>query len=252
MSMMQFNPFSRSASLFFRLQAVTRRLSIAWLLLCTLILPTAVDATVTETVIELQDGGTVRVFLLEPDNHGDGPWPLSILMTAGDGNEYVARAQFWLGHELANQGWLIAVPISPAPDYFTGSGSHRIPEVISRLHKHDKIHGDKALLVGVSTGGSAALELAARQPELYYGVVAAPGMLKDLSLIGDMKGLPVYIRIGERDSFRWNRRLPALVDALEAGGADVNARLIPGGQHVLRVNWSRLRPWLDSLDVKQD
>ena len=215
-------------------------------LLCT-VLSSPLYATVRETVVELQDGGTVKVFIFEPDNHGEGPWPLSILMAGGGGNEYVARAQFWLGQELANQGWLIAVPVGPTPSYFTGEGEHRIPEVIRRLQTHDSIRGQKALLVGVSTGGSFALELAARQPELYYGVVAAPGTLRDLSVIGDMKQLPVYLRIGERDSFRWDRTMPALVQALEAGGAQVNARLVPNGQHIFRMNWDNLRPWLDSL-----
>lgn len=221
-------------------------------LLCNVMLSHSLYATVRETLVELQDGGTVKVFIFEPDNHGEGPWPLSILMTGGGGNEYVARAQFWLGQELANQGWLIAVPVSPTTSYFTGEGSHRIPEVIRRLQTHDSIHGQKALLVGVSTGGSSALELAARQPDLYYGVVAAPGMLKDLSVIGDMKQLPVYLRIGERDSFRWDRSMPALVHSLEAAGARVNARLVPNGQHIFRMNWDHLRPWLDSLRHEHD
>lgn len=233
-----------------RLPAARRRLrQLALLvgLLCAVAFTSPLYATVRETLIELQDGGTVKVFIFEPDNHGDGPWPLSILMAGGGGNEYVARAQFWLGQELANQGWLIAVPVSPTANYFAGENDHRIPEVISQLQTHSSISGQKALLVGVSTGGSFALELAARQPELYYGVVAAPGMLKDLSIIKDMKQLPVYLRIGERDSFRWDRSMPALVQALEEAGAQVNARLVPRGQHIFRMNWDNLRPWLDSL-----
>lgn len=232
-----------------RLPSLFALLLVLW---STMLVSSGVHATARETIINLDDGSSVKVFLFEPDNHGTGPWPLSILMAGGGGNEYVARAQFWLGQELANQGWLIAVPVSTGNLTFTGSGGHRIPEVIRHLQVHDRIRGNKALLMGVSTGGSTALELAAEQPDLYYGVVATPGMLKDLSLIGNMNQLPVYLRIGEQDSFRWNRSMPALVDALEAAGARVNARLVDNGKHIFRMNWDDLRPWLDALPIERD
>lgn len=200
-----------------------------------------------ETIVELEDGSSVKVFLFEPADQSSGPWPLTILMSGGSGNEYVARAQFWLGRELAKQGWMIAVPVSPTNTPFTGENGQKIPKVIKHLQTFDDIMPGKALLVGVSTGGSSALELAAQHPDQYHGVVAVPGMLRDLSLIQDMKNLPVYLRIAEDDLFRWNREMPALVQALEIGGARVNARLVTGGKHVFRLDWNELQPWIESL-----
>lgn len=215
-------------------------------ILCLLLLPAL--AAARDTIVELEDGSTVKVFLFEPSkDHGDGPWPLCVLMPGGDGNEYVARAQFWLGKELATRGWMIAVPVSPTNTPFTGANGQKIPKVISQLQQSPDIRPGKALLVGVSTGGSSALELAAQHPEQYYGVVAVPGMMKDLSLIGDMKQLPVYLRVAEDDLFRWNQNMPALAEALSAGGARVDAALVPDARHVFQLDWDNLHPWLEAL-----
>lgn len=209
-------------------------------------------AVAGETVVQLDDGSSVKVFLFEPKDHGEGPWPLCVLMTGGDGNEYVARAQFWLGRELANQGWMIAVPVSPNNSPFTGENARKIPFVIEKLQQSPEIMPGKALLVGVSTGGSSALEIAAQNPQQYYGVVAVPGMLKDFSLIQDMQQLPVYLRVAENDLFRWNHHMPALAEALSAANARVNAKLVPNSRHVFRLNWTELQPWLESLGVSPD
>jgi hypothetical protein len=80
-------------------------------------------------------------------------------------------------------------------------------------------------------------------------VVAVPGMVKDLSLIGDMRGLPVYLRIAENDLFRWDQHMPSMVDALIAASARVDAKLVSEGRHVFRLNWGELQPWLESLDT---
>jgi dienelactone hydrolase len=217
------------------------------IVLMILTLSAAMQAHARETIVQLDDGSSIKVFLFEPENHGDGPWPLAVLMSGGTGNEYVARSQFWLGRELALHGWMIAVPVSPTNTPFTGENGRKLPTVIQRLQEHENIVAGKVLLVGVSTGGSSALELAAQNPDQYYGVIAVPGMLKNRSLIGDMRGLPVYLRIGEDDAFRWNRELPGLVTALEAGGARVNARLIPRGKHIFRLDWAELEPWIESV-----
>ena len=216
-------------------------------LLCLLVWPAAATTRDRVKEVVLDDGSTVKVFLFVPENSGNGPWPLCVLMSGGSGNEYVARAQFWLGRELSEHGWMIAVPVSPNDEPFTGENGKKIPKVINNLQQENDILSGKALLVGVSTGGSSALELAAQNPEQYQGVVAVPGMLKDPGMIDDMGGLPVYLRIGEEDMFRWDDQMPALVQALEMGNAKVDARLVEGGKHIFRLDWGELEPWLESL-----
>ncbi|MDH7943627.1 alpha/beta hydrolase-fold protein [Pseudohongiella sp. SYSU M77423] len=210
-------------------------------------------ALAREVRVTMSDGSEVKVFLFEPDNHGEGPWPLSVLIPGGGGNEYVARAQFWLGRELARQGWMIAVPVSTDGSNFDGQNGYKIPAVIERLQSQADILSGKALLVGVSTGGSSALALAAQQPDQYHGVVAVPGILRDLSIIQDMNNLPVYVRIAQNDLFRWDQAMPDMVTALEQAGARVNAGLVTGtnAKHIFNLDWDELRPWIDALHAHE-
>lgn len=215
------------------------------LILLLALLPGLIHAE--EEIVMLEDGSSVKVFLFYPKDHGEGPWPLTVLMSGGTGNEYVARAQFWLGHELANRGWVIAVPVSPDGNSFFGESGAKIPLVIEHLQKLSAIEDGKSLLVGVSNGGSSAIEIASRNPEKYFGVVAVPGIIKNPDAIGNFRDLPVYVRIGEDDFLRWNRLLPLLERQLTAAGAKVDAQLVPGASHVFPIDWDELQPWLDNV-----
>ncbi len=201
----------------------------------------------TEEIVVLEDGSSVKVFLFYPENDGEGPWPLTVLMSGGNANEYIVRAQFWLGYELASRGWVIAVPVSPDDNSFFGNNGKKIPKVIEHLQKLPAIEDGKTLLVGVSNGGSSALEIASRNPEEYYGVVAVPGIIKDHAIIGEFHNLPIFLRIGENDFLRWNRQLPILQKQLTEAGARVDAKLVPDGSHVFTIDWNELQPWLDTL-----
>jgi predicted esterase len=105
----------------------------------------------------------------------------------------------------------------------------------------------KSLLLGVSTGGSSALEIASRNPQNYLGVVAVPGRIKSSEPIPFLQGLPVFLRIAERDYFRWQKDLPDMAQFLTNAGAKVDAALVAGGRHTFTINWQELDPWLDSL-----
>jgi predicted esterase len=201
----------------------------------------------TEEIVVLEDGSSVKAFLFYPENDGEGPWPLTVLMSGGTANEYIVRAQFWLGYELASRGWVIAVPVSPDDNSFFGSNGEKIPKVIEQLQKLPAIEDGKTLLVGVSNGGSSALEIASRNPEEYYGVVAVPGLIKDHAIIGKFDNLPIFLRIGENDFLHWNRQLPILQKQLTEAGARVDAKLVPDGSHVFTIDWNELQPWLDAL-----
>lgn len=202
-----------------------------------------------ERILQLKDGSTMKVFVFDARDGSEGPWPLCVLMPGGSANEYIARAQFWLGYELASRGWAIAVPVSPDASSFFGRNGQRIPEVIDRLQEMPQIRSGRSLLVGVSNGGSSAIEIAARDPGRYYGVVAVPGIIRDDARIDDLDGLPVYIRIGENDLLRWDRRLDDVTERLRAADARVNARLVPNANHVFPLDWDQLQPWLDALPV---
>lgn len=216
-----------------------------------LIHPTHANANERRLDVTLDDGSEVKVFLFEPDQDGEGPWPLTILISGGTGNEYIARAQFWLGRKLAEQGWAIAVPVSPDNKPFTGENARRIPKVIAKLQQDDKVMFGKSLLVGVSSGGSSALEIATQEPTQYYGVIAAPGILRPGLSFDNLHNLPIYLRIAENDTFNWDEQLPDMLLRLTRANANVNAELIDNGSHVFQLDWQDLGQWLDSLRVPQ-
>ena len=215
----------------------------------TLVNPIGASANERRLNVTLDDGSDIKVFLFEPDDQGEGPWPLTILISGGVGNEYIARAQFWLGRKLAEHGWAIAVPVSPDNKPFTGENARRIPKVIAKLQKDEKVMYGKSLLVGVSSGGSSALEIATQEPTQYYGVIAAPGILRPGLTFGDLHNLPVYLRIAENDTFNWDDQLPEMMLRLTRANANVDAELIDNGSHVFQLDWQDLGRWLDSLKV---
>ena len=197
-----------------------------------------------EDSIVMSGGQAINVLYFEPV--GVESPPLAVMMSGGSSNEFMARAQFWLGKELVDRGWAVAVPISPDGRHFFIEHASEFPQLIKDLQKQHGLVEKKALLVGISSGGSAALEIAAAAPDQYLGVVATPGrMRKDLAQ-SYLDGLPVYLRIGERDDLRWNRQLKGTVARLKSAGAVVNAELVAGAKHIFPVNWIDLEAWLET------
>jgi predicted esterase len=197
-----------------------------------------------EDVLLMSGGQSIRVLYFEPAT-GDTDTPLAVMVTGGSSNEFMARAQFWLGKELVDRGWAVAVPISPDGRDFFVEHAAEFPQLISDLRNLHDLNSSKTLLVGISSGGSAALKIAAMKPDQYLGVVATPGRLKgdDLQYLD---GLPVFLRIGEKDDLRWNRRMDRDVARLQSAGAVVNAALVPGAKHIFPVNWTDLEAWLET------
>ena len=222
-----------------------RRISYsASILLLLLALPNALFAA--EETLTLGDGVSVRVLWFEPENL-DSPPPLAILMTGGSNNEFMARAQFWLGKELVDRGWALAVPISDRGHKFFVENSSLMLTVIQQLRESHQVDEREALLVGISSGGSAALAIAAKAPDHYLGVIATPGRIWDETRFAAMDGLPVYLRIGEKDDFRWHRKLESNAALLSEAGAKVDAALVPNATHIFPLNWAELEAWLDQL-----
>ena len=228
---------------------ISRKFSMAsfrlFIVFCSLVLTPCLLQAAEETLV-LGDGTTVKVLFFEPREAAELP-QLAILVAGGSSNEFMARAQFWLGKELVDRGWAIAVPISPSGRRFFVENGQIFPEIIERLHASHKLKESKSLLVGISSGGSAALAIATQNPGADLGVVATPGRLWDESLITSLQGLPIYLRIGERDDFRWNRKLASMVDILHDAGARVDAAIVPDARHIFQLDWDDMEAWLTRL-----
>ncbi len=201
-----------------------------------------------ERTVSLQGQPDVRVWVFSPRDAGSGPWPLAVLIPAGSGQEYAVRAQFWLGREMTKRGWVVAVPGSPEGLSFVGDSENNISQVIGELQKDSTIRNGKTLLLGVSSGGSSALEIASKNPIAYYGVIAVPGRIKQSGPLPELEGLPVFLRIAENDYFRWHKQMADITQRLESAGARLDASLVPDAKHVIKVKLDELDRWLDTLE----
>jgi pimeloyl-ACP methyl ester carboxylesterase len=215
------------------------------LLLLWLALVPAQAGAAEETVTV--DGGTdVKVLFFEPKTKRESTH-LAILIPGGGSNTFMARAQFWLGKEFVERGWAIAVPISPDRTGFAGDNAGLLPQLSAQLLTTHSLSQQKPLLVGISSGGSDALTIALKYPSAFSGVVATPGRLQEEARPQALAGLPVYLRIGERDDFRWNRQLDDMKATLLDAGGKVDAAIVPDARHVFQLDWDNLESWLASL-----
>lgn len=199
-----------------------------------------------ELTVQLHDEASFKLLFFEPQDKGDPP-PLAIFIPGGSHNEFMAKAQFWLGKEFVDRGWAIAVPISPDGKRFSMGDSSTFPQIIEQLHASHSLQDSKPLLVGMSSGGSEAMAIAFLNPSSFRGVVATPGRIKDDALFDELDSLPFYIRIGEKDDFRWNRMLEPMSQRLRAAGAVVDAAIVEDARHVFQLDWKSLEAWLEGL-----
>ena len=221
------------------------------LLLVTLLvlLPSGILAAAEQTV-QLQDGASVKLFFFEPHDeppNAENPPPLAIFIAGGSNNEFMAKAQFWLGKEFVDRGWAIAVPISPDGERFSAGDSSTLPQIIEQLHATHILQDSKPLLVGMSSGGSEAMAIAFLNASAFRGVVATPGRIKADASFAELDSLPFYIRIGEKDDFRWNRMLESMSQRLLSAGAEVDAAIVEDARHVFQLDWESLEAWLGTL-----
>lgn len=202
--------------------------------------------------IPLSNGTKLGVYLLLPAEVTDTPLPLVILMPGGSGEEALARnLQYWLGEELAQRGFAVAIPVSPNQRSFRGANNALIPLLIDALHKDTRIQQSKTLLAGISNGGMSALEIAAAMPARYAGIIAVPALVPQSLDVSALQGMPIYLRIGDQDEMSWASRLDETANTLRNGGAIVDADLVFMSPHMFQMEWETLDPWLEDLQSKQ-
>lgn len=220
----------------------------ALLLICVFSLPVFAQESV-----RLADGSELMVFLQRPDDAGNEPAPLLILMGGGPGNLSISRdTSRWLGSGFASRGWVVAVPVSPNNRSFRGpAGNALIPQLVNALQTRSYISVGKTLLAGISNGGLSALEIARRDPGAYLGVVAVPAVSSSTFENKALAGFPVYLRIGGEDELGWANRYEETVEVMTEAGVDLDAAILEGASHMFRMDWESLDSWLERALDKQ-
>lgn len=200
--------------------------------------------------VSLSNGSKLGVYLLLPTASEQAAAPLVVLMPGGSGEEVLARdLQYWLGEELQQRGWVVAIPVSPNLRSFRGDNNALIPLLIDALQTDSRISSTRALLAGISNGGMSALEIATKDPARYRGIVAVPALVPQGMNAGALKGMPIYLRIGDQDEMSWMNRLKETAETLRQAGAQVDAGLVFMAPHMFQMEWETLDPWLDALPL---
>jgi len=224
---------------------ITQGKLLGWLILSGILWLLSVNVSAQEE-IRLADGSTLNLFIVQPAETSDVPSPLLILMGGGPGNLSISRdTSMWLGSGFSRRGWLVAVPVSPNNRAFRGPENNaRIAQLITALQQRENVAEGKAMLAGISNGGLSALEIARRDPENYFGVVAVPAVSSSVYDNRTLSGFPVYLRIGGDDQLGWADRFDETVSVLTEAGVELDAAILDGAPHMFRMDWESLDPWL--------
>jgi len=215
---------------------------------CLTSLPMTTHAQTERVELTLSDSSSLAVYRMLPSSLPADGAPLVILMPGGSGDESLARdLHFWLGEELRERGWAVAVPVSPNGRSFRGDNNALIPLLVDVLQEDARIADGKTLLAGISNGGMSALEIAAGSPEDYLGVMAIPALVPEQLDAEGLRGMAIYLRIGDQDELSWMNRFEETRTALEQAGAIVDAGLVFMAPHMFSMEWETLDPWLQSV-----
>lgn len=150
-----------------------------------------------------------------------------------------------LGNALAERGWIVAVPVSPNGKSFFGDGADQVVLVMDQLVKDPDVLHRRILLAGISNGGIAALQVAGLVPHRVSGVIAVPGTLHPYVSVRDLRGLPIYLRVGADDHLNWASSFDGTVRKLQRAGVGLDAELVDGVGHAVPINWSEIDAWIE-------
>ncbi len=103
------------------------------------------------------------------------------------------------------------------------------------------------ILYGGSNGGRSALQAAERSRRGIRAVIAHPAVYLPKR---NMKGLPVYLRIGAKDGLGWAKYFDRMSQGLTRLGAKVNAKLVPNAGHIPMADMSQIGPWLKKHEIE--
>lgn len=189
---------------------------------------------------------------------GSGSATLLLLhATGGDEHQLVE-----LGRELAPEATLLSPRGQVLEDgvtrrFFRRHGTFQldIPDLLARTDELAdfiaaataayELDPRRVFALGYSNGANIAVSLLLRRAETLAGaVLLRPTLPYTPSPQPRLEGKPVLVLAGERDSLVPRERYDQLVATLNAGGADVTARLMTGGHQLRQADLEVTASWL--------
>lgn len=183
--------------------------------------------------------------------HGRGAGPADIL---GVARELRHDGIAFLAPEAAGWSWYPQSFMAPrqANEPFLSSALAQLDKVLDHIEE-EGLPRQRVVLMGFSQGACLSLELAARHPRRFAGIVAYSGGLIGAELDADygdrgLDGTPVFLGCSDRDPHIPLPRVQASTRIMQALGGDVTERIYPGMPHTINqdeIGW--LQTLLDGL-----
>lgn len=124
----------------------------------------------------------------------------------------------------------------------------RTDELAEFLAKVRGRYGDRFIAAGYSNGANIAASLMLRHPRVLAGAALFRAMVPfEPDAPADLKGIPVFLAAGRRDSIVAPQNTQALAQIFEASGAAVTMHWHQGGHELGADDIEAARRWLEPL-----
>ena len=181
------------------------------------------------------NGKTRAYYLYVPSTaKADAPVPLVVLLH-GSGHVGMSLAEKW--KDLAKkENFIIAGPDSSDTKGWASpqDGPDYLRDLVEELGKKYPINPRRVYLFGHSAGASFALEISLMESQYFAATAIHAGALpsSDRDLIGLAKRkIPMFIQVGDRDSFAPLKIVRATRDVLTENGFECQLTEIPNHDH---------------------
>ena len=172
--------------------------------------------------------------------------PMILVLPPGSGTRDAVHRTYrrhWK-EEAEKRRILVAIPEMHAVQL--GRRARRvIPSMLGNLSRRYPLDKDRVVVAGASNGGIGAAAFFLQDPERFRALITLPGgPMRDMDVPRTVAHKPVFLAVGENDR-EWLQATEALRRYLEAAGADVTYRVLPGQGHALSLPAEDLFGWIE-------
>ena len=192
---------------------------------------------VTETALTLPDGSVLRYAISIPDgydNRADDPRPLVLALHPGGRSPYYGSSFMQSTVEPALRSWdaIMIAPDVPDRSWATPRSEGALLALVEHAVERHAIDRERVLVTGFSMGGRGTWFMAARNPDLFAGVIVMAGSPGDSDLDGTA-ATPLYlIHSPDDEVVPFGPVEEAYVERAERGHP-IELRVLPGRSHYM-------------------
>ncbi len=126
--------------------------------------------------------------------------------------------------------------------------SERVTECIEAAKRRFNVHADRVFIAGQGSGGTMALRLALRYPELFAGAISIGGAMPrrhaPLNRINEARGLPILLASSRESEFYPQADVLSDLRLLHSAGFSLALRQYPGDDELTTAMLSDMDRWM--------